>query len=116
LLVICGFLAYFSKVSHVLLFWIAFVLTRPFGATFGDLLTKKKSRGGLDLGTLNASMVIFALFLISFGIEMYGIYKKKETTKLNTTTDDDVEKASDAVVDNSKQHSGKDNDSEEMYA
>lgn len=30
---------YFTKISSVLLFWIAFVLTRPFGATFGDLLT-----------------------------------------------------------------------------
>lgn len=41
LLVICAVLAYFTKVSHVLLCWVALVLTRPFGATFGDLLTKE---------------------------------------------------------------------------
>ncbi|KAL7562503.1 hypothetical protein ACA910_008212 [Epithemia clementina (nom. ined.)] len=78
LLVICGILAYFTRVSHVLLFWVAFVLTRPFGATFGDLLTKSKEKGGLDLGTLKASMVILALFLICFAIEMYMLYKAKK--------------------------------------
>ena len=75
LLVICALLAYFTKVSHVVLFWIAFVLTRPFGATFGDLLTKSEAKGGLNLGTLHASMVIFALFLICFVIEMYNLQK-----------------------------------------
>jgi uncharacterized membrane-anchored protein len=114
MLAICAFLAYFSKVSHVLLFWIAFVLTRPFGATFGDLLTKKKSRGGLDLGTLNASMVILGLFLISFGIEMYGIYKTKKMAKLNTTVEDDENDAINAVVDTSKEQSGKDYDVEKL--
>jgi uncharacterized membrane-anchored protein len=85
LLTICAFLAYFTKVSHVVLFWIAFVLTRPFGATFGDLLTKSKAKGGLDLGTLNASMVILGLFLICFGIEMYNLRKAKLMKLQNDT-------------------------------
>jgi uncharacterized membrane-anchored protein len=38
---------YFTKISHVVLFWLAFVLTRPFGATFGDLLTKPVTKGGV---------------------------------------------------------------------
>jgi uncharacterized membrane-anchored protein len=75
LLVICAFLAYFTKTSRVVLFWIAFVLTRPFGATFGDLLTKSEAKGGLDLGTLKASMVILALFTVAFVIEMYHLSK-----------------------------------------
>jgi len=41
----------------ILAFWIAFVATRPFGATFGDLLTKPVSHGGLALGTGTASLV-----------------------------------------------------------
>jgi uncharacterized membrane-anchored protein len=81
LLAICALLAYFSKVSGVLLFWIAFVLTRPFGATFGDLLTKSKEKGGLDLGTLNASMVILGLFLISFACEIYQLRKARKLTE-----------------------------------
>jgi uncharacterized membrane-anchored protein len=79
LLVVCALLAQFTKVSRVVLFWVAFILTRPFGATFGDLLTKSKSDGGLDLGTLKASMVILALFIISFAVEMYNLYKAKKT-------------------------------------
>ncbi|MGL6129846.1 MAG: hypothetical protein ACRC05_22285, partial [Chryseobacterium artocarpi] len=45
-------------------FWIAFVFTRPFGATFGDLLTKPLVKGGLDLGTMNASLVSLLLMVI----------------------------------------------------
>lgn len=48
---------YYSKINHIVLFWIAFIFTRPFGATFGDFLTKPVSKGGLDLGTLPASLV-----------------------------------------------------------
>ena len=55
-------LHYFSRVNQVLLFWIAFVFTRPFGATFGDLLTKPVSHGGLDLGTVQASVVTVCVF------------------------------------------------------
>jgi len=41
-----------TKINQVFLFWIAFIFTRPFGATFGDVLTKKVEKGGLDLGTI----------------------------------------------------------------
>lgn len=98
ILAICAFLAYFSKVSHVLLFWVAFVVTRPFGATFGDLLTKGKSRGGLDLGTLNASLVIFGLFLICFGIEMHGMHKAKAMKILESKKEADDDIAIEAAV------------------
>lgn len=56
---------YFTKISHVFLFWSAFVLTRPFGATFGDLLTKPHTNGGLGFGTVGSSMVLFAILLIT---------------------------------------------------
>lgn len=50
-----------SRISPIALFWVAFVFTRPFGATFGDFLTKKVAKGGLDLGTLQASVVALVL-------------------------------------------------------
>lgn len=50
-------------VPNVLLFWIAFVLTRPLGATAGDLLTKPTAKGGLDLGTAGSSAVLLALLV-----------------------------------------------------
>lgn len=53
--------ALLTRISRVALFWAAFVLTRPFGATFGDLLTKPRSTGGLDLGTAGASVILAAI-------------------------------------------------------
>lgn len=55
---------YFTKINRVLLFWIAFVLTRPFGATFGDVLTKPLEKGGLNLGTIGSSIVLASLLVI----------------------------------------------------
>jgi uncharacterized membrane-anchored protein len=55
---------YFTKVSRVFLFWVAFVLTRPFGATFGDLLTKPHEKGGLDLGTMGSSIVLASILVV----------------------------------------------------
>lgn len=57
-------LHYFTKLNEVFLFWLAFVFTRPFGATFGDFLTKPIAKGGLDLGTLQASLVSVLIMLI----------------------------------------------------
>ncbi len=49
---------YFTRISKTLLFWIAFVLTRPFGATMGDVLTKTRERGGLNFGTIGSSIIL----------------------------------------------------------
>lgn len=56
-------LHYFTKLNHIVLFWIAFIFTRPFGATFGDFLTKPIVKGGLDLGTLNASLISIVIMI-----------------------------------------------------
>ena len=54
---------YLTTLNRVLLFWTAFVLTRPFGATLGDLLTKPVEKGGLDFGTIGSSAVLFAILI-----------------------------------------------------
>ena len=54
-----------TTASHIGLFWVAFVLTRPFGATFGDLLTKPIESGGMNLGTMGASAVLAAILALS---------------------------------------------------
>ena len=69
-LLISGLLAavvaahYLTRASAVLLFWIAFVLTRPFGATLGDLLTKPHAAGGLDVGTVGSSAILLAALVV----------------------------------------------------
>ena len=55
---------YLTRISSIALFWIAFVLTRPFGATFGDLLTKSSDHGGLGLGTMGTSLVLSTLLVV----------------------------------------------------
>lgn len=57
-------LKYLTRLSSVLLFWVAFVLTRPFGATLGDLLTKPHEKGGLDFGTIGSSAVLAGILLV----------------------------------------------------
>ena len=56
-------LYFWTNASRVLLFWAAFILTRPFGATVGDFLDKPTSQGGLALSRPFASAVI-AIFII----------------------------------------------------
>jgi uncharacterized membrane-anchored protein len=51
----------YTNMSTVFLFWIAFVLTRPFGATLGDFLTKATEKGGLDFGTVGSSLILASM-------------------------------------------------------
>jgi uncharacterized membrane-anchored protein len=58
-------LAYFFTIaSRTVLFWTAFILTRPLGATLGDLLTKPVPSGGLNLSRYTSSGVIAAFMVI----------------------------------------------------
>lgn len=63
IIAVVALLHYSRKVNDVILFWVAFVFTRPFGATFGDFLTKPIEKGGLDLPREMASLVTLALML-----------------------------------------------------
>lgn len=54
---------FFTKTSHTFLFWAAFILTRPLGATLGDILTKPLASGGLNLSRISSSLVI-AVFMV----------------------------------------------------
>ena len=71
LLILTALLHYFTKTPGVLLFWVAFVLTRPFGATFGDFLTKPTDHGGLDLGTVGASAFFGVLLVAALAWEVF---------------------------------------------
>ncbi len=78
-LIVTALLHYFTKVSGILLFWVAFILTRPFGATFGDLLTKSSDKGGLNLGTIGSS-IFFATILILALLREIQIEKRLHKT------------------------------------
>ncbi|MBB5447648.1 MULTISPECIES: hypothetical protein [unclassified Paraburkholderia] len=57
-LLIVGALYYWSRLSRTAIFWAAFILTRPLGATLGDLLDKPISQGGLEISRLYASVIL----------------------------------------------------------
>ena len=67
-----------TRISKTLLSWIAFVLTRPFGATMGDVLTKSTEKGGLTFGTIGSS-VILGVILVTL-ILYTTFYQSKETS------------------------------------
>jgi uncharacterized membrane-anchored protein len=69
LLVVTALLFYFTSISHAVLFWAAFILTRPLGATVGDFLDKPISQGGLHLSRYTASaglLVVIVLLILIF--------------------------------------------------
>lgn len=70
-------LHYLTKLNEILLFWIAFIFTRPFGATFGDFLTKPLAKGGLDLGTLDASVTATLIMAFLIGFSTLKLQKSK---------------------------------------
>jgi uncharacterized membrane-anchored protein len=67
LLIVVALAYYRTKISHTILFWCAFILTRPLGAVVGDFLDKPLSKGGLDLSRYSASaaiLLVIVLFII----------------------------------------------------
>ena len=54
----------FTDVPQSILFWAAYVLTRPLGATLGDTLTKPYAEGGMDLSRITSSLIIVTLMVV----------------------------------------------------
>jgi uncharacterized membrane-anchored protein len=59
---------YWTKISHTLLFWAAFILTRPLGAVVGDFLDKPREAGGLALSRYSASAALAVFIVICMAI------------------------------------------------
>ena len=64
LIAIVAALHYWTNIADSVLFWSAYVLTRPLGATLGDTLTKPHEDGGLNLGRITTSLVIAAAMVV----------------------------------------------------
>jgi uncharacterized membrane-anchored protein len=56
---------FFTRLPRSILFWAAYVLTRPLGATLGDTLTKPVAQGGLNLSRIDSSLVIAAVMMLA---------------------------------------------------
>lgn len=85
LLILIVLAYYFTAISHIVLFWLAFVLTRPFGATFGDLLTKPIEKGGFNFGTIGSSAILFLILIV---LVIVSIVKNDSITQNIETKND----------------------------
>ncbi|WP_427127515.1 hypothetical protein ACQCPQ_27925 (plasmid) [Priestia megaterium] len=82
----CIFLAYKLKLDGILSFWIAYILTRPLGASLGDYLSQTKVNGGLGLGTTVTSVIFLVAILaiiVFLAVTKIDINQKKETADIN---------------------------------
>lgn len=64
---------YFTKVNAMLLFWVAFILTRPWGAEVGNILSFDRDRGGLGWGDAAASAVLIAGMVVLVGYQIFEV-------------------------------------------
>lgn len=69
---------FWTKISHTILFWAAFVLTRPLGATVGDFLDKPIAKGGLHFSRLVASLVLLGCIIACVALIPQRAAKKGE--------------------------------------
>ncbi len=67
-LALVAFLYFGTRVSRVVLFWAAFILTRPLGATLGDFLDKPLDKGGLDLSRPIATVVLLVAIVVLIAV------------------------------------------------
>ena len=85
LIAVTTFAYYKLKLNAVWAFWIAYILTRPLGASIGDYLSQAKADGGLGLGTTTTSMIF--LFAI-LALVVYFTVTKKDTITTSLVPDE----------------------------
>lgn len=79
-------IAYYLGMNGILAFWLAYILTRPLGASMGDLLSQPTENGGFGYGTVGTSMLFLSIIL---SLVFYLSFKQKRGyTLLDSETDE----------------------------
>ncbi|NMG20138.1 hypothetical protein [Brasilonema bromeliae] len=76
---------YYFHMNAVLAFWLAYILTRPLGASIGDLLSQPASKGGFGLGTVSTSMLFLSIIT---SLVIYLSLKQKKSVSLPINSQD----------------------------
>ncbi len=80
IIALVAFAHYGLKINAVLTFWVAYILTRPLGASFGDWLSQPLSNGGLGLGTVGTSALLLTIIV---SLVAYLTITRKDAIRLN---------------------------------
>jgi uncharacterized membrane-anchored protein len=67
--------------NAVLTFWIGYILTRPFGAALGDLLTQEKTYGGLGMGAMWTSALFLTVIIVLVAVAQFGSKSRTSPTR-----------------------------------
>ena len=65
--------------NAVLTFWIGYILTRPFGAALGDLLTQAKTYGGLGMGVMWTSAIFLTVIVMLVAFAQFSVGSNRNT-------------------------------------
>jgi len=102
MIIACVFLAWkFLKLDGVLAFWIAYILTRPLGASLGDYLSQPKNNGALGLGTTVTSVIFLAAILaiiVFLAVTKLDATAKSEPAETNQTNGSNTNVLTQTVV------------------
>ena len=80
-LIAVAMLAWSVGVNSVLTFWVAYILTRPFGASLGDLLTQAKTYGGLGMGANWTSALFLCVIVLLVAVAQLNVGNRKAITQ-----------------------------------
>ncbi|WP_210559017.1 MULTISPECIES: hypothetical protein [unclassified Pseudomonas] len=80
-LIAATLLAWRMGANVVLTFWIAYILTRPFGASLGDLLTQAKTYGGLGMGAAWTSAIFLSVIVLLVAVAQISLGNRKTLTQ-----------------------------------
>jgi uncharacterized membrane-anchored protein len=72
--------AYYLGANAVLTFWLAYILTRPLGASLGDLLSQARDYGGLGLGNVYTSLAFLTVIVVLVGFLTAGANRPKSVS------------------------------------
>lgn len=80
-LIAATLMAWRLGLNTVLAFWIAYILTRPFGASLGDLLTQAKTYGGLGMGATWTSALFLCVIVLLVAVAQISVGNRKTLTQ-----------------------------------
>lgn len=77
-LIVITYISFLLGGNAVLTFWIGYILTRPFGASLGDLLTQPKGDGGMGMGTMWTSALFLTVIVFLVAVETYVVSSHRQ--------------------------------------